>query len=292
MLHTMTIITPAKLNLHLQILGSHPSLSGYHELRSIMTKISLYDQLDITIESAKAEHYVLKGFVIDKEKDILYKAYRYFMNRTNITFSLEITLLKKIPQQAGLGGGSSNVGSLLIALNNYFNNPIPATILCSESKILGADIPFFISSHNAAIVEGIGEILTPIPGKKMKFLLIKPEEDMPTPYAFTTLRKQMQLPNPHAITKHALSNIWSANDISQMQRTFSNDFTIILPTQHPETYSILNALRKHPEALWCGMSGSGTTIFALFKSDHIYESEMLQYQSMGYFSTIAETLID
>ncbi|NIZ41218.1 4-(cytidine 5'-diphospho)-2-C-methyl-D-erythritol kinase [Entomospira entomophila] len=288
--YTITIMSPAKLNLHLQIIGRHPTLSRYHELRSIMTKISLYDQLQLTIAKTGIPQYTLKGFSIEKERDILYKAYQYFIDRTNICFSLEIILHKTIPQQAGLGGGSSNAGCLLYELNRFFGFPIPVEVLVEESKVLGADVPFFVSRANTTVIEGIGESITPIQSHQMKFLLIKPSEDMATPYAFQTLAATMQMPNPHVLSKFDLQHAWDTNDISQMNRVFSNDFTSILPLAHSKTHHLLESLRKDPEIIWCGMSGSGTTLFALFQHDHTYESEKARYQSMGYFCAIVETL--
>lgn len=286
-----TIFTPAKLNLHLNVLDTHPQMHSYHSIRSIMTKIALYDQLDIIIKKNTKPSYTLVGFNISLREDILFKAYKLFMRLIRRSFSLHITLKKKIPQQAGLGGGSSNAAGILHFLNSFFNHPISLEALSEASKVLGADIPFFIHNYSAAIVEGIGEKITALTSSRTKFLLIKTHESISTVTAFKELDAyRSRQKNSHSLSKKELTSIWKSN-ISIQTKYFFNDFlSIITPKTHPETTQVLKNLQTYPKTEWINISGTGSTIFVHFSTDADYTLMHNRYKSLGYFSTITETL--
>ncbi|WDI37968.1 4-(cytidine 5'-diphospho)-2-C-methyl-D-erythritol kinase [Entomospira culicis] len=284
------MVAPAKLNLHLEVLGKDPERTGYHQLRSLMVKIDLYDRLDLTIDLHN-NNYQLQGFAIAPEQDILYKSYQLFRELSGINFGLDLQLTKKIPQQAGLGGGSADAGALLQFLQKYFNYPLPLETLIRASASIGADIPFFVQSASVALVEGIGERITPLtsPSTPLVFLLIKPNEAMPTAQAFRTLSKEISTKRA-TLSAEQLRDLWEDHPINETHPHFFNHFIEALTDDFPQTRSILHALRTHTDVQWASMSGSGTTLFARIKDSQRARQLQQEYQDKGFFSQIVTTL--
>ncbi|MDP0493645.1 MAG: 4-(cytidine 5'-diphospho)-2-C-methyl-D-erythritol kinase [Fusobacterium sp. JB021] len=180
-----SIYSNAKINIGLNILAK--KFNGYHKLDMLMVPISLADKLEINFKNIKGNLKINcdnKNIPTD-EKNIIYKIYNKFYEVTQLEKEeVEIYLYKRIPSQAGLGGGSSNGAFFLKELNKYYKNILSEQNMIDISKEIGADIPFFIKNLPCR-VEGIGEKLTEIKNNlEYKILLIKPDFGISTKRAY------------------------------------------------------------------------------------------------------------
>ncbi|MGL4666699.1 MAG: 4-(cytidine 5'-diphospho)-2-C-methyl-D-erythritol kinase, partial [Saezia sp.] len=153
------ILSPAKLNLFLHVTGQRPD--GYHLLQSVFVAIDWYDTLHFERrEDGKILRHDLNNTPLP-EQDLSVRAAQMLQKMSGTSFGADIFLHKTIPMQAGLGGGSSNAATTLLALNKLWGLNLDTSLLLPLAKRLGSDVPFFL--HNGpAWVEGAGELLTPI----------------------------------------------------------------------------------------------------------------------------------
>src|SRR5215475_356712 len=156
----MQVLAPAKINLSLKILG-HRS-DGFHEIETLATPISLCDEIKIEQRSGEQkiafrcdEPSVPKG-----EGNLVVRASKIFFEETKICSGVSIELKKRIPHAAGLGGGSSDAASTLLALNELFETNLPREALAKMAETIGSDVPFFIF-ESAAVCKGRGELVSP-----------------------------------------------------------------------------------------------------------------------------------
>ena len=175
------VCAPAKLNLFLHVTGRRAN--GYHELQSVFMLIDWCDQLHFEIRSdgglSREDLLVeLPG------EDLILKAARALQKATRTTLGANITVEKRIPTQAGMGGGSSDAASTLLALNRLWGTNLSLGQLLEIGMGLGADVPFFLKGRNAW-VEGIGEKITPIDLPEAKFLVLKPPQGLDTGRIFS-----------------------------------------------------------------------------------------------------------
>lgn len=167
---------PAKLNLFLHIVGRRSD--GYHELESVFTLIDLADTL--TVESLETPTFERTGDLTGPiENDLAIRAAKLLAQKTRSSFGARIHITKRIPIGAGLGGGSSDAATTLIALNSLWKLNLSRKSLCEIGLQLGADIPFFLFGTNAFATD-IGENLTPIRIPKANIALVMPELGTPT----------------------------------------------------------------------------------------------------------------
>ncbi len=190
----ITVHAPAKINIFLEITGKRQD--GYHNISSIFCLIKLSDELHF--EKIKNAEGVIDFFCDAKElnsKDnIVVKAARKILETARSKDGLKITLKKKIPWGAGLGGGSSDAAATIVAVNKIFNLKLPNEKLMQIGLSLGADVPFFLSSTTCAFVEGIGEKIHPLEpfwlknNKPITLLVVKPEFSISTKEAYSRIR--------------------------------------------------------------------------------------------------------
>lgn len=175
------IPAPAKLNLFLHITGRRPD--GYHLLQSVFMLIDWADTLHFERRN---------GGQISREDlaaplpadDLVVRAARVLQAATGTTHGAHITIDKRLPAQAGMGGGSSDAASTLLALNRLWQTRLDIEQLCTIGLQLGADVPFFLRGHNAW-VEGIGESITPVTLPRRHVLVVKPEAGLETRAIFS-----------------------------------------------------------------------------------------------------------
>ncbi|MBF0120630.1 MAG: 4-(cytidine 5'-diphospho)-2-C-methyl-D-erythritol kinase, partial [Desulfobacterales bacterium] len=136
------LLSPAKINLFLQI--TRKRQDGYHNIRSLMCCISLYDRIKINFETEKILVSCSDATIPSNEGNTAYKAAKLFFETLDKKDGIEIFIEKNIPVGAGLGGGSSNAGTVLCALNEHYNFPISKKELIKIACMVGADVPFFI----------------------------------------------------------------------------------------------------------------------------------------------------
>ena len=172
---------PAKLNLFLHITGRRPD--GYHLLQSVFVLVDWADTLHVERrdDGLLRRHDLGPALPAD---DLGLRAARALQQATGCTFGADISVLKNVPWGAGMGGGSSDAATVLLALNRLWNLNLPRARLLELAVPLGADVPFFVGGDNA-FVEGIGEKLTPIAWAPRRYAVVKPAESLGTAGIFS-----------------------------------------------------------------------------------------------------------
>lgn len=240
----MKIQCPAKINLTLKVTGKRPD--GFHDIKSIMQTISLYDYLMINVEPAEKCEISLSGNSTEipyNEKNLVYKAAMLFIETTNLApHRIEIYIEKNIPVSAGLAGGSTNAAGALFGLNEIFNQPLSRKSLHDLCAKLGSDLNFCLEGGRQ-MTSGRGEILEKLPFEEMNISLIKP--------------KNLGISAKEAYTKY--SDKKSKNFKSEFgeRDEFAND----LEWAVIDDYAELKEIKKsYPQSI---MSGSGSTYFGI-----------------------------
>src|SRR5258708_34872506 len=180
-LHTLA---PAKINVYLRIIGRRSD--GYHLLDSLMIPVSLYDEIQVRIDEGSDGIALTCSdpAIPADETNLAYRAAALLCHECAVTPTIRLSLHKRIPAGAGLGGGSSNAAAVLKSLNTLLTLGLSEERLCQLGARLGADVPFFIPCRPAR-VEGIGEILTLVPPLSHRWLvLVIPPFGVSTPWAY------------------------------------------------------------------------------------------------------------
>lgn len=249
----------AKINLGLNIVEKRPD--GYHNLETIFYPIPLQDALEITPWEGGERKYKLaqSGIQIagDDEHNLVVKAYKLLDSLYNLP-PIEINLLKHIPSGAGLGGGSADAAFMLCMLNQHFQLNIPNEQLEVYAAQLGADCAFFVE-NKPTFAEGIGNIFSPIELslKGYKLLLVKPDIFVSTRDAFAQIK-----PKRPSISLKEVAKM----PIEAWKTYMVNDFEESVFPQFPAIADI-KAKLYDMGAIYASMSGSGSSVFALFKGD-------------------------
>ncbi len=249
----MQLLAPAKINLSFQIKGRRPD--GFHEIETLMAPISLADE--ITIERIEAEGEL--GFSCDDpslpvgDDNLVVRAAKLFRERTGVGTGIAITLRKKIPHGAGLGGGSSDAASTLLGMNKMFETGLTRDDLLNLAAQLGSDVPFFIVG-SAATCRGRGELVTPaFLASTFDALLLKPAFGVPTPWAYGRWTDSRELPGVD-FSSQEFGGLHCVNDL---ERPVFEKFVVLA--------TLKTWLRKQREVAVALMSGSGSTMFALLR---------------------------
>src|SRR5437773_4741610 len=171
----MQVLAPAKINLSLKILNRRED--GFHEIETLIAPITLCDEITVDKRDSRIgiEFHCDDPSVPKGSDNLVVRAANLFFETTKLTPGVSIGLKKKIPHGAGLGGGSSDAASALLALNELFETKLPREALAKMGETIGSDVPFFIF-ESAAICKGRGELVTPAKlRKELSILLLKPE---------------------------------------------------------------------------------------------------------------------
>lgn len=258
----MILYPNCKINIGLRVIGKRED--GYHNLETIFYPVmGLYDVLMIT--AAGKFSFVQDGLAVDcpAEDNLIIKCYRCMQKRYPQIGNVSIRFTKRIPFGAGLGGGSSDAAHTAIALNELFELGLTREQLAAEVAPLGADCAFFIY-NTPCLAEGIGEVLTPIPFSLSGFRLImlKPDIHISTREAYAGIRLSGDQPSLADLVKKDITPI----DLSRHGDIICNDFERTVFPAHPELAAIKQRLLD-AGAYYAAMSGSGSTIYALFEDD-------------------------
>ena len=265
-----SFISPAKINLFLSITGRRSD--GYHELFSLMCPVTLADTITIQKTLGKISVSCSDPDVPEDETNLAHRAARLFLSRwirqhNGRPFGVHMVIKKRIPVAAGLGGGSSNAATVLLALNQMCESPFSRNTLMTMALSLGADVPFFILGH-PAIATGIGEILKPLVGlDPIPVLLVHPPIQVSTALVYQNLKLrltkcQQRLKN---ITLHFEAQRAHFGP-DQVEKYVCNDLETVTIAQYPIISTIKQTLLDRG-AIGALMSGSGPTVFGLFKDE-------------------------
>lgn len=253
----ITARSPAKVNLILKVLRRRED--GYHDIASLMQKVSLADEMEF---SPRREGIALAcpgSHLPTGEGNLVVRAARALFAEAGFAGGVEITLRKRIPTAAGLGGGSSNAATTLTVLNDLFQLGFDRERLIRIGARLGADVPFFLYGSTAWAF-GIGEILEPAePPPGMWLVLVNPGFEVPTKWVYQSLN----LP----LTKTPLKySIPSFSGIRELAAALSNDLEKVTVARYPVLEELKGFLLRQG-ALGSLMSGSGPTVFGLFENE-------------------------
>ncbi len=251
----MRILSPAKINLFLQITGKRPD--GYHDLVSLMCCVGLYDTVTLSFGVKETSVSCRHPDVPEDETNLTAVAASLFFNTLNINDGVKISIEKQIPVGAGLGGGSSNAAAVLLGLNRFYDTAFSQDKLISLGCSIGADVPFFIF-RKPAIVSGIGDKLKAYQGlESFKILLVFPGFGISTAKVYKNLN--LGLTNCKKKLRSFLLNEQSFNPGCHL----CNDLEPTAASMYPGIFIAKEALLRYG-ALGALMSGSGSTVFGLF----------------------------
>lgn len=254
--------SPCKVNLLLNVLGRRAD--GFHDLETVMQPVNLCD--DLTFERAGtgiAMSCTDKSLPVDGE-NLVFRAAEKFFSVAGISGGVKIHLEKKIPLAAGLGGGSGNAATTLLALNELFEKPLAPEKLSEIAASLGSDIPFFLQ-HQPALAVGRGEKIQPLKNfpalANRAILLIHPGFGISTPWAYKNLARFPKDLNGRKGRAQNLISLLQTNDLTGAAAGFYNS----LEAPAFEKFPILMLYKEFLAANGAValMSGSGSTTFAI-----------------------------
>lgn len=251
----------AKINLTLDVVGKREN--GYHDLEMIMQTVNLYDT--IYIRKTKTEGIRLKAnysWLPTNEKNIAYRAAALFFERSGIKGSIAIEITKRIPVAAGLAGGSTDAAATLVGLNKLYGTGYSKQELMDMGLELGADVPFCVA-RGTMLAEGIGEKLTRLKSMpRTHVVLVKP----PVSVSTAAVYKGLNINNikTHPDTKRVIKDLEEGN-VEDIAANMANVLEEVTIPMHPVIAQIREDLVKQG-AMGAMMSGSGSTVFGLFKS--------------------------
>ncbi len=183
------VLSPAKLNLYLNILGKYPS--GFHEIESVAERISLFDEITIAIAGHSDINIYCNQKKLANQNNLCVKAARLLKEKYKLNFGFDIRLLKRIPVGSGLGGGSSNAAMTILAIDKLCRLNLNQKTLYELGKSIGSDVNFFLAQSKFAIIRGRGERIFPIDGKPLKHLIIWPKVSLSTKKVYESHRAKL-----------------------------------------------------------------------------------------------------
>ena len=267
---SITLQAPAKINLYLHVVGRRPD--GYHELVTRMQKLDLCDRIMISIDATPGIRFTCDDRELPAGDDNLaFRAARRLLEKAGMSqdTGVSLHLEKHIPVAAGLGGGSSDAGTVLKGLNRLLGDVCSERELLSIAEGLGADVPFFTVDASSVVATGIGEKMKPTaPIEGYRVLLVNPGISVPTRWVFENL----------ALTKiekkSKLRGFLDTGDGFALDQ-MCNDLESTTVSRYPVVAEIKRQLLEQgaDAAL---MSGSGATVFGLFATDDYSEEKEIR----------------
>ena len=249
----------AKINLTLDVLGKRED--GYHDIKSIMQTISLRDDIQIDIGTGKPWMiHCDKEDVPTDENNLCWKAARAFFDTIGQDpDGLEIFITKRIPMQAGLGGGSADAAAVLRALNRHYNMPLSLLALAELGSTIGSDVPFCVLC-GTAVVEGRGERIRKLPDMpECIFVVCKPNFSVSTPELYAVIDDKQIANHPDS---GAMESAILAGDLDTIAHTVCNVFDPIVTEEHPELNYIKSIMNTYG-GVGYQMTGSGSAVYGI-----------------------------
>jgi len=269
----LTCPAPAKLNLFLHVVGRRPD--GYHLLQTLFRFINLHDTLHFSLreDGAVRRTNIVEG--VAEEHDLCVRAARLLQRETGCALGVDIAVEKRIPMGGGLGGGSSDAATTLVALNRLWSLGLPRARLMQLGLRLGADVPVFVFGENA-FAEGVGEELQAYPLPEAWYVVLFPPVHVPTAKIFA---------HPE-LTRGTVSITMRALAKGQFEQQLRNDLQSVVCGLYPEVGRYITWLSNFGNAM---MTGSGACVFAEFASRSQAEA-VLQQLPRGMRGVVAQGL--
>ncbi len=249
----------AKVNLTLDVLGKRED--GYHDLKSVMQTISIRDDIEIDVGTGKP--WCLKcdkAGIPSDERNLAWKAARVYLDTLGKDpDGLEIRITKRIPSEAGLGGGSADAAAVLRALNKHYGEPLSILALAELGAQIGSDVPF-CTLCGTAMVEGRGERLRKLADMpQCVFVVCKPDFSASTPELYRKLDESVIARRPD---NQAMESALLAGDLGKIAENVWNVFDPVVSAEHLELNYIKSIFHSYG-ALTQQMTGSGSAVFAI-----------------------------
>jgi 4-diphosphocytidyl-2-C-methyl-D-erythritol kinase len=251
----MQVLAPAKINISLRILRQRGD--GFHEIETLIAPITLYDEIEIDKNDSRTEIKFTcnDASVPTGDNNLVVRAAKSFFAVTKLKPAVSIDLKKKIPHGAGLGGGSSDAASTLLALNELFETKLPREALAKIAGTLGSDVPFFIF-QSPALCKGRGELVASVKlKKKLPILLLKPAFVVSTAWAYSRWRHFREIPGVRYQAQKFAGQIF----VNDLERPVFEKFVFLA--------ELKVWLLEQGEVGAALMSGSGSTVFAVLAED-------------------------
>lgn len=276
----MKVRAYAKINLGLFVLGKRPD--GYHSIETVFRLIDLYDEIEI-LQNEEGIHFSTDSPELSNDSsNLCVRAANLLRDLTGTHTGVDITLTKRIPIGAGLGGGSSDAAAVLKGLTRLWSLDITRDELQTVSATLGSDVPFFFTGMTA-FATGRGEILDPFDlAMPYTILLVTPAIHVSTGWAYAQLRplQGVKRPNLRRVLEDGIG------DPRQLQNSLVNDFEAPVFKHHPEVATIKATLLSEGAA-YASMSGSGSSVFGLFVDQAVAKNLALRL-SEKYVTTVTD----
>ncbi|NRB40148.1 MAG: 4-(cytidine 5'-diphospho)-2-C-methyl-D-erythritol kinase [Pseudomonadales bacterium] len=251
-MQTITLPAPAKLNLFLHITGQREN--GYHDLQTVFHFLEIHDQLHFQIRDDDKIHLLTEFAGLKSKDNLIVKAAKALQEKTGCKKGVDIHIEKNLPMGGGIGGGSSNAATTLIALNQLWDTQLNEQQLKELGLKLGADVPIFIHGHTAW-AEGIGESLSDINIDEKTYLLLIPDCHVSTQEIFS----HSKLTRDSKVLRMAAFLEQGDSDL------FRNDCETLVRKLYPEVNEALTVLSQFSQG--ARMTGTGACVFAAFDSE-------------------------
>ncbi len=286
-----TFAAPAKLNLFLHVIGRRAD--GYHLLESVFQLVDFGDVITVAVRPDGQILRLNQVVGVPAESDLAVRAARLLQQTCGITAGADLTLEKRIPLGAGLGGGSSDAATVMLALNRLWNLDLPRSRLMELGLALGADVPFFLFGRNA-FASGVGERLAVAALPALWFVVLKPQVSIPTHEIFgqpdlTRNAKSVKMLDFSAAARFGAEKLVGCSDASGAggdgagaiffpEPVFRNDLQPVAARMYPEVGKTLAWLAHAGQDALIGarMTGSGSCVFAGFGNRNAAESVFAQ----------------
>lgn len=275
----------AKINLTLSV--GNRRFDGYHDIDTVMHAVDLYDV--VTLAKAKEITLdIIEGDAPAGDDNLMFKAARTFFETTGLTDEgVAMTLAKRIPSEAGLGGGSADAAAVLRGLNNLYGTKLSMPVLATMAKSIGADVPFCVWG-GAARCQGIGEKMTPLDAwVGLPVLIVKPPLSLSTTLAYQRMDELQHTTNN---TSDAMMTALENKERADLYALMSNDFEDVLCEDMEELREVrdyLKSVSKHTL-----MTGSGSSFFLVFDTAQEAQAALHQVQKDNptWFAATAKTI--
>ena len=249
--------SPAKVNLYLKVLRKRED--GYHDIASLMQRISLCDEMCFEEKSAGITLKCPGSSIPEDDSNTVWRAASSFFDALHRSAGVELTIRKNIPVAAGLGGGSSNAATALVTLNEMHGSPLDGERLMDMGASVGADVPFFLYG-NTAWATGIGDRLSPAdPLPRLWYVLVNPGFELSTRMVYENLK--MTLTN--GPIQYRMPRFLTRFDVIH---GLYNELEAVSVRHYPVISELKNLLVAHG-ALGALMTGSGPTVFGIFDGE-------------------------
>lgn len=261
-MNKLSIECRAKINLAIDVIGKREN--GYHDVLMIMQEVPLADRLTLRLRNdGKIILTCDKPGLPLNEDNLAYRAAKVFFELLGIFDGVDIAIEKRIPMGAGMGGGSADAAGVLKGLNALYGKPFELDKLMKLGAKLGADVPFCVMG-GCALAEGIGEILTPLPMPPvLKYVIAKPEPSVSTRWVYENLDISKR---PINLDVLAVADGIRNGDIATICKNSANILETVTIPQYPVIGWIKETF-KESGAILSLMSGSGSAVFGIFRSD-------------------------